>query len=82
MLIRPSQLRAVAEDLAFLLPSAASLTMSYRRLKCPTAIIAGRDDEIIDSEQAVTLQKAVPTPLLRSCRTPGTWCITLWRMEL
>ncbi len=60
MLIRPSQLRAVAEDSAFLLPSAATLTMSYCRLKCPTAIIAGRDDEIVDSEQAVRLQKAMP----------------------
>jgi pimeloyl-ACP methyl ester carboxylesterase len=60
MLIRPSQLRAVAEDSAFLLPSAAMLTMSYRRLKCPTAVIAGRDDEVIDSEQAVRLQKAMP----------------------
>jgi pimeloyl-ACP methyl ester carboxylesterase len=40
MLIRPSQLRAVAEDSAFLLPSAATLTTSYCRLKCPTAIIA------------------------------------------
>jgi pimeloyl-ACP methyl ester carboxylesterase len=60
MLIRPSQLRAVAEDSAFMLPSAATLTMSYRRLKCPTAIIAGRDDKIVDSEQAVRLQKAMP----------------------
>ena len=60
MLIRPSQLRAVAEDSAFLLPSAATLTMSYRRLKCPTAIIAGRDDEIVRSEQAVRLQMAMP----------------------
>jgi pimeloyl-ACP methyl ester carboxylesterase len=60
MLIRPGQLRAVAEDSAFMLPSAATLTMSYRRLKCPTAIIAGRDDEIVDSEQAIKLQKAVP----------------------
>jgi pimeloyl-ACP methyl ester carboxylesterase len=60
MLIRPSQLRAVAEDSAFMLPSVATLTLSYRRLKCPTAIIAGRDDKIVDSEQAVRLQKAMP----------------------
>ena len=60
MLIRPSQLRAVAEDSAFMLPSAATLTTSYRRLKCPIAIIAGRDDKIVDSEQAVRLQKAIP----------------------
>jgi pimeloyl-ACP methyl ester carboxylesterase len=50
----------VAEDSAFLLPSAAALTVSYRRLKCPTAIIAGRDDEIVRSEQAVRLQMAMP----------------------
>jgi pimeloyl-ACP methyl ester carboxylesterase len=60
MLIRPSQLRAVAEDSAFMLPSVATLTLSYRRLKCPTAIIAGRDDKIVDSEQALRLEKVVP----------------------
>ena len=60
MLIRPSQLRAVAEDSAFMLPSAARMMMSYRRLECPTAIIAGRNDEIVDSQQAVELQKAMP----------------------
>jgi pimeloyl-ACP methyl ester carboxylesterase len=32
----------------------------YRRLKCPTTIIAGRDDEIVESEQAVRLQKTMP----------------------
>ena len=60
MSIRPSQLRAVAEDSAFMLPSAASIAMSYRRLECPTAIIAGRGDKIVDSEQAVRLQQAMP----------------------
>ena len=65
MLIRPSQLRAVAEDSAFMLPSAATLMMSYRRLKCPTAIIAGRDDEIVRSEQALKLQKIMPHATVR-----------------
>jgi pimeloyl-ACP methyl ester carboxylesterase len=32
----------------------------YRRLKCPTTIIAGRGDEIVESEQAVRLQKTMP----------------------
>ena len=59
LLIRPGQLRAVAEDSAFMLPSAATLSMSYRRLNCPTAIIAGRDDEIVKSEQAITLQQTL-----------------------
>jgi pimeloyl-ACP methyl ester carboxylesterase len=75
ILIRPSQLCAVAEDSAFMLPSAATLTMAYRRLKWPTAIIPGRDDEIVDSEQALSL----PTPPLRSYRKQGTWCIISWR---
>jgi pimeloyl-ACP methyl ester carboxylesterase len=52
--------KTFVEHSAFMLPSAATVTMSYRRLKCPTAIIAGRDDEIVDSEQAVRLQKAMP----------------------
>jgi len=60
MLVRPSQLRAVAEDSAFMLPSAARLTGSYSRIKCATAIIAGRDDQIVDSKQATWLHKAVP----------------------
>jgi pimeloyl-ACP methyl ester carboxylesterase len=59
LLIRPAQLRAVAEDSAFMLPSAATLSMSYRRLNCPTAIIAGGDDEIVESEQAITLQQTL-----------------------
>ena len=60
MLVRPSQLRAVAEDSAFMLPSAATLTASYSRINCPTVIIAGREDQIVDSEQASRLQKAMP----------------------
>jgi pimeloyl-ACP methyl ester carboxylesterase len=71
MLVRPSQLRAVAEDSAFMLPGAATLTMSYRRLKCPTAIIAGRDDKIVDSEQAVRLQKAMPHAAVTLVPTVG-----------
>ena len=65
VLIRPSQLRAVAEDSAFMMPSAATLTMSYRRLKCPTAIIAGCDDEIVRSDQALKLQKILPHATVR-----------------
>ena len=60
MLVRPSQLRAVAEDSAFMLPSTARLMMSYRRLKCPTAVIAGQDDQVVRSEQALELQKTMP----------------------
>ena len=60
MLIRPSQLRAVAEESALMVPTTVKLQMSYRRLKCPTAIVAGHDDQIVESEQAIRLQKTMP----------------------
>jgi pimeloyl-ACP methyl ester carboxylesterase len=81
MLIRPSQLRAVAEDSAFMLPSAATLTMSYRRLKCPTAIIAGRGDKIVDSEQAVRLQKAMPHAAVTLVPDVGHMLHYSWQRE-
>jgi pimeloyl-ACP methyl ester carboxylesterase len=43
-----------------MLPSAATLTGSYSRINCATAIIAGRDDQIVESEQAKKLQNAIP----------------------
>jgi hypothetical protein len=67
----------VAEDSAFLLPSAAALTVSYRRLKCPTAIIARRD-----ASRRCGCRWRCRTPPWRSCRRPGTWCIISWRMRL
>jgi pimeloyl-ACP methyl ester carboxylesterase len=48
-----------------MMPSAATLTMSYRRLKCPTAIIAGCEDEIVRSDQALKLQKILPHATVR-----------------
>ena len=48
MLVRPSQLRASAEEAALLLPSAASLAKRYGSLRVPTTILAGEDDKVID----------------------------------
>ena len=59
LLLRPGQLRAVAEDSAFLLPGAASLTGIYQQLDCPTAIIAGLADEVVNSDQALRLEKSM-----------------------
>ena len=42
-----------------MLPSVATLTASYSRINCPTVIIAGRDDQIVDSEQASRLQEVI-----------------------
>ena len=48
MLVRPSQIRASAEEAALLMPSAASLAKRYPSMRVPTVIFAGEDDEVID----------------------------------
>lgn len=65
LLIRPGQLRAVAEDSALMVPSATTLSGSYRKLDCPTAIFAGQNDQIVESEQAARLQRTLPRATLR-----------------
>src|SRR5215218_3986523 len=48
MMVRPSQIRANAEDAALMMPSAAQLADRYAELKVPLALIAGADDPVID----------------------------------
>jgi len=48
MVVRPSQIRASAEEAALLLPSAASLAKRYASIRTPTVIFAGDDDKVID----------------------------------
>jgi len=69
LLIRPGQLRAVAEDSALMVPAAAALSLAYRRIRCPTAIVAGQEDKIVKSEQADRLKKALPHAAITS--VPG-----------
>jgi pimeloyl-ACP methyl ester carboxylesterase len=60
LLLRPGQLRAAAEETAFMVPAAAGLATIYNKIVLPVAIIAGKDDALIDSEQAVRLNAALP----------------------
>jgi pimeloyl-ACP methyl ester carboxylesterase len=48
LMLRPSQLRAAAEDAALMTPSAAELEQHYRELTMPLTIITGADDQIAD----------------------------------
>lgn len=48
MAVRPSQIRASAEESALLIPSAAALRSQYTELGMPVTIIAGKDDKLID----------------------------------
>lgn len=48
MAVRPSQIRASAEESALLIPSAAALRRRYLELGMPVTIIAGKGDKLID----------------------------------
>jgi pimeloyl-ACP methyl ester carboxylesterase len=65
LLICPRQLRAVAEDGALMVSSAKALSTSYSQITCPTSIFVGLGDAIVDSEQAIRLQKVMPRAELK-----------------
>ena len=48
MLVRPLQLRANAEDAAFMVPEAAKSSGRHQELRMPVAILAGSDDRVVD----------------------------------
>ena len=51
MAVRPSQIRASAEESALLIPNALAASEAYRYLKMPVIIIAGVDDRLIDTDR-------------------------------
>jgi pimeloyl-ACP methyl ester carboxylesterase len=59
--LRPSQLRAAAEEAAQLLPSAMRLQRFYRSLEVPAVIVAGAQDRYVDpARHSVELARRVP----------------------
>ena len=50
MAVRPSQLRASAEESALMIPDAAAAKSPYSRLTMPVAILAGTDDRLVDAD--------------------------------
>jgi pimeloyl-ACP methyl ester carboxylesterase len=48
LMLRPSQLRAAAEDSALMVPSAAKLEPLYREIRVPVTIIAGSGDRVVE----------------------------------
>ncbi|HEY8383497.1 MAG TPA: alpha/beta hydrolase [Microvirga sp.] len=61
MMLRPSQLRAAAEDAALMTPTAAELQHHYRQLRMPVTIITGADDQIADvGRQSERLHRELP----------------------
>ena len=70
MAVRPSQIRASAAESALMIPSAHTLEQQYRLLEMPVAIVAGAEDQLIESEQSSHLHRDIPQSTLRS--VPGT----------
>ena len=61
MMLRPSQLRAAAEDAALMTPSVMELQHHYRKLQMPVTIITGADDQIADiGRQSERLHRELP----------------------
>jgi pimeloyl-ACP methyl ester carboxylesterase len=52
LMLRPKQLRAAAEESAFLVPAAAHFQASYSNLRCPVRIFHGTGDQVSPPEQA------------------------------
>ena len=48
--MRPSQIRASAAEAALMIPGAAGLAKHHSELSLPVAIMAGRDDKIVDCD--------------------------------
>ena len=61
MMLRPVQLRANAEDAAFMVPAANTMSKRYGELVLPVTLIAGEDDIVVDPKaQSVRLHDELP----------------------
>jgi len=71
MLLRPVQLRANAEDAAFMVPAANSMSSRYHELVLPVTLIAGEEDRVVSVEsQSARLHAELPQSELHV--VPGT----------
>ncbi|MCP3395187.1 alpha/beta hydrolase [Bradyrhizobium sp. CCGB12] len=69
--LRPKQLRAAAEESAFLIPAAAQLQRQYRDIQCPVRIVHGKDDRLIEASQSRRLHEALTRSLLQLVENAG-----------
>ncbi|MCP3401976.1 alpha/beta fold hydrolase [Bradyrhizobium sp. CCGB20] len=71
MALRPKQLRAAAEESAFLIPAAAQLQRQYQDIRCPVRIVHGTADRLIEADQSRRLHEALPRSLLHLVENAG-----------
>ncbi|PWK34997.1 alpha/beta fold hydrolase [Cupriavidus plantarum] len=66
LLVRPRQLRAAAEDTAFMIPAVTQMRREYARLRVPLTLFTGKDDRIVDpAAHTVRLYDELPRSQLR-----------------
>lgn len=70
MALRPSQLRAMAEDTAVLMPEVLRMMPAYPRLNVPTVLIAGAEDRYV-SPRAHTMRLHAGIPGAELVLIPG-----------
>ena len=59
--VRPSQIRATAEEAALMTPAAAEFQHGYHSLQMPVVILAGADDAIVDmQDHSARLRRDIP----------------------
>jgi pimeloyl-ACP methyl ester carboxylesterase len=59
MALRPSQLRASAQEASIMVPGAEELAKGYGSLTLPVTIICGAGDQIVDPEQSRRLHRVI-----------------------
>jgi pimeloyl-ACP methyl ester carboxylesterase len=69
--LRPKQLRAAAEESAFLIPEAARFQSRYPSMRCPVHIFHGTGDQIIEPEQSSRLHQVLGRSELHLVRDAG-----------
>ena len=69
--LRPKQLRAAAEESAFLLPTAAQFQSRYPDIRCPVRIFHGTGDRVIEPEQARRLHRVLSSSNLHLVEDAG-----------
>jgi pimeloyl-ACP methyl ester carboxylesterase len=71
MAVRPGQLRAAAAESALMIPAARTLRNRYRLLELPVIIVAGAQDQFIDSDHSCKLHREIPDSILRLIPSNG-----------
>jgi pimeloyl-ACP methyl ester carboxylesterase len=71
MAVRPWQLRAAAAETALMNPTVRGLRNRYRQLKMPVIIVAGAQDQFVESDQSRKLHREISDSTLRLIPSQG-----------